>query len=74
MSDLLSHLRDHKFKLDFQDTLNPLCICGKTLKQHLITFSTITNSPMKDALIFFFFVFFFFFFFLTIAVYSKNEY
>ena len=24
----LSHLRDHKFKHSFQDTLNPLCSCG----------------------------------------------
>ena len=24
----LSHLREHKFKHSFQDTLNPLCICG----------------------------------------------
>ena len=45
MSSPLSHLRDHKFKHNFQDTLNPL-ICGKTMKQHLITFSTI--SPMKE--------------------------
>ena len=47
MSSPLSHLRDHKFKHNFQDTLNPL-ICGKTMKQHLITFSTITISPMKE--------------------------
>ena len=24
----LSHLREHKFKHSFQDTLNPLCSCG----------------------------------------------
>ena len=24
----LSHLHDHKFKYNFQDCLNPLCICG----------------------------------------------
>ena len=23
-----NHLREHKFKHDFQDTLNPLCSCG----------------------------------------------
>ena len=23
----LSHLRDHKFKHNFQDCLNPLCVC-----------------------------------------------
>ena len=47
MSSPLSHLRDHKFKHNFQDRLNSL-ICGKTMKQHLITFSTITISPMKE--------------------------
>ena len=25
----LSHLREHKFKHNFQDTLNPICSCGK---------------------------------------------
>ena len=24
----LSHLREHKFKHSFQDTLNPICLCG----------------------------------------------
>ena len=24
----LSHLRDHKFKPSFLDTLNPICTCG----------------------------------------------
>ena len=24
----LSHLREHKFKHSFQDTLNPFCLCG----------------------------------------------
>ena len=23
-----SHLNKHKFKLDFKDTLNPICTCG----------------------------------------------
>ena len=49
MSSPLGHLRDHKFKHNFEDTLNLLCICGKTLKQHLITLSTITISPIKEA-------------------------
>ena len=49
MSSPLGHLSDHKFKHNFQDTLNLLRICGKTLKQHLITFSTITISLMKEA-------------------------
>ena len=28
----LSHLREHKFKHGFQDTLNPLCSCGKEVE------------------------------------------
>ena len=28
----LSHLREHKFKHNFQDTINPLCICGLDLE------------------------------------------
>ena len=28
----LSHLREHKFKQTFQDTLNPICICGKDIE------------------------------------------
>ena len=28
----LSHLREHKFKHSFQDTLNPICICGKDIE------------------------------------------
>ena len=28
----LSHLRKHKFKHSFQDTLNPKCNCGKDIK------------------------------------------
>ena len=49
MSSPLGHLREHKFKHNFEDTLNLLCICGKTLKQHLITLSTNTISPIKEA-------------------------
>ena len=49
MPSPLSHLRDHKFKRNFQDTLNLLFTCGKTLKQHLITFTIITISPTKEA-------------------------
>ena len=33
----LSHLRDHKFKHSFQDTLNPICSCrNDKLKRQLI--------------------------------------
>ena len=28
----LSHLREHKFKYSFQDTLNPTCICGEDIE------------------------------------------
>ena len=28
----LSHLREPKFKHSFQDTLNPICICGKDIE------------------------------------------
>ena len=28
----LSHLREHKFKHGFQDTLNPLCSCGNDVE------------------------------------------
>ena len=49
MSSPLGHLLDHKFKHNFQDALNPQCICGKTLNQHVITFSTIIISPMTEA-------------------------
>ena len=28
----LSHLREHKFKHGFQDTLNPLCSCGNNVE------------------------------------------
>ena len=28
----LSHLREHKFKHSFQDTLNPLCSCGHDIE------------------------------------------
>ena len=35
----LSHLPEHKFKHNFQDTLNPICNCGKdieTTSHHLL--------------------------------------
>ena len=38
----LSHLREHKFKHSFQDTLNPLCSCGKELKT---TFDFLLSCP-----------------------------
>ena len=38
----LSHLREHKFKHGFQDTLNPLCNCGKEVE---ITFHFLLSCP-----------------------------
>ena len=29
---ILSHLREHKFKHSFQDTLNPICTCGEDIE------------------------------------------
>ena len=29
---VLSHLREHKFKHSFQDTLNPICNCGEDIE------------------------------------------
>ena len=28
----LRHLREHKFKYNFQDTLNPICNCGEDIE------------------------------------------
>ena len=39
----LSHLHDHKFRHCFQDTLNPLCECGKDVKSTLHFFLHRTN-------------------------------
>ena len=44
ISSPLRHLRDHKFK---QVSRHIECICGKILKQHLITFSPIIIPLMK---------------------------
>ena len=38
----LSHLREHKFKNSFQDTLNPICIC------HAFTFFTVQTICIKE--------------------------
>ena len=38
----LSHLREHKFKHGFQDTLNPLCSCGKEVET---TFHFLLSCP-----------------------------
>ena len=38
----LSHLHEHKFKHSFQDTLNPLCSCGKEVET---TFHFLLSCP-----------------------------
>ena len=43
----LSHLREHKFRHDFLDSLNPVVVV-KILKHRLISFSTVPVIPMKD--------------------------
>ena len=58
----LSHLREHKFKLSFQDSLNPFCSCGKGevessshyllhcsnyLEEQLVLLNTIKNIGMS---------------------------
>ena len=45
----LSHLRDHKFKHNFQDTLNPICNCGEdieTSSNYLLHCSHYTNERL----------------------------
>ena len=44
----LSHLREHKVKHGFLDSLNPTCIAVKTLKLQLISFSTVLTIPIKN--------------------------
>ena len=43
----LSHLHEHKFKHNFQDCLNPLCLCGneiETSTHYLLHCPTYTNE------------------------------
>ena len=43
----LSHLREHKFRHNFLDTLNPLCSCGleiESLKHYLLRCSFYTDK------------------------------
>ena len=40
----LSYLREHKFKLNFLDTLNPICICGFFISKHWITSFSATQD------------------------------
>ena len=41
----LSHLRKHKSKHSFQDTLNPLCSCGKEVETTFHFLLSCTNYP-----------------------------
>ena len=46
----LSHLREHKFKHNFQDSINPLCNCGHDIES---TTHYLLHCPlflMKEAL------------------------
>ena len=45
----LSHLREHKFKHNFQDCLNPLCLCGNEIENsthYLLHCPTYTNERL----------------------------
>ena len=45
----LSHLGDHKFKHNFQDTLNPICNCGEAIEtscHYLLCYSLYTNERL----------------------------
>ena len=45
----LSHLREHKFRHNFQDTLNPICSCGEnteTTVHYLLPCSSYLNERM----------------------------
>ena len=35
----LSHLREHKFNHNFQDTVNPLCFCSLELESDFVNVS-----------------------------------
>ena len=44
-----SHLRDHKFKHNFQDTVNPICNCGEDIEtscHYLLQCSLYTNERL----------------------------
>ena len=38
----LSHLREHKFKQSFQDTLNQLCSHGRNMETNMVFFFQLT--------------------------------
>ena len=48
----LSHLREHKFKNSFQDSLNPLCKCGAEVEStsHFLLYFPIYNNDRSSLL------------------------
>ena len=44
----LSHLYEHKFKYGFNDTMNPICICGGDIESINHFFSTALNNVKQD--------------------------
>ena len=48
----LSHLREHKFKYNFQNCLNPLCSCGLSIESvsHFLLHCTIFNDKRHTLL------------------------
>ena len=42
----LNHLREHKFKLSFQDKLNPICVCGSDIETPCYN---LISCPIFDA-------------------------
>ena len=45
----LSHLREHKFKHSFQNSINPKFNCGNAVESVIHFFSTLTYIVMKVA-------------------------
>ena len=43
-----SHLKEHKFKHNFQDSIDPMCSCSSCLKQRFIFFSIAQILILKD--------------------------
>ena len=46
----LSHLREHKFKHNFQDSIKPLCNCGYEVESTVHFFLNVLCSQMKETL------------------------
>ena len=50
---VLSHLREHKFKYNFQNYLNPLCSCGSNIEStsHFLLHCSILHDKRHTLLI-----------------------